>query len=110
MCNLACVTNLVYNPVMCTNICLSISMYSQVVAVSHNMWRPDPAGTGTPLRRIYVGRKYPHVYTLSISTGKNQRRKYVVIYIPTEKYKYMVITEKRYNITGILHTRKYKSK
>ena len=36
------------------------------------MWRPDPAGTETPLRRIYAGRKYPHVYTLSISTGKNQ--------------------------------------
>ena len=40
------------------------------------MWRPYPAGTETSLRRIYAGQKYPHVYTLSISTGKNQRRKH----------------------------------
>ena len=33
---------------------------------------PIPAGTETLLRRIYAGQKYPHVYTLSISTGKNQ--------------------------------------
>jgi len=36
------------------------------------LWRPDPAGTETSLRRIYAGQKYPHVYTLSISTCKNQ--------------------------------------
>jgi len=29
-------------------------------------------GTETLLRRIYAGRKYPHVYKLSISTDKNQ--------------------------------------
>jgi len=27
------------------------------------------------LRRIYVGQKYPHIYTLSISAGKNQSAK-----------------------------------
>jgi len=40
------------------------------------LWRPDPAGTEMSLRRIYAGQKYPHVYTLSISTGKNQWRKH----------------------------------
>ena len=39
------------------------------------MWRPDPAGTETSLRRIYARRKYPHVYTLRISTCKNQSAK-----------------------------------
>ena len=37
---------------------------------------PRSHGYGTPLRRIYAGQKYPHVYTLSFSTGKNQRRKH----------------------------------
>jgi len=32
------------------------------------MWRPDPAGTGTPLRRTYAGQWYHHVCTLSINT------------------------------------------
>ena len=41
-------------------------------SVTITLWRPDPAGTETSLRRIYAGQKYPHVYTLSISTGKNQ--------------------------------------
>ena len=35
------------------------------------VWRPHPAGTGTSLQRTYAGRKYPHVYTLSICTSKN---------------------------------------
>ena len=39
------------------------------------MWRPDLVGMGTPLQRIYAGQGYPHVYTLSINTGKNQNAK-----------------------------------
>ena len=54
MCNLAYVNSLVYNLVMCTNISLSIYMYSQVVAVSHNMWRPDPDATATYIRRSEI--------------------------------------------------------
>ena len=57
------------------------------------MSRPDPTGTETLLRRIYVGQKYPHIYTLSINTGKNQSMKvYGVLYIPTYKYNYKVTT------------------
>jgi len=41
-------------------------------SLSSILWCPDPVGTETSLWRIYAGRKYPHVYTLSISTGKNQ--------------------------------------
>ena len=45
------------------------------------------------LRRIYVGQKYPNIYTLSISTGKNQRTKYVVHYTFQQyEYNYKVIT------------------
>jgi len=33
---------------------------------------PDLAGTETLHRHIYASQKRPHVYTLSISTGKNQ--------------------------------------
>jgi len=45
------------------------------------------------VRRIYAGRKYPHVYTLSISTGKNQSTKLRgALYIPTYEYDYKVIT------------------
>jgi len=44
------------------------------------------------LRRIYVGRKYPHIYTLSISTDKNQSTKaHSALYIPTYEYNYKVI-------------------
>jgi len=32
------------------------------------VWCPDPAGTGTPLRRTYAGRWYHHVCTLSVNT------------------------------------------
>ena len=43
-------------------------------------------------RRIYAGRKYPHVYTLSISTGKNQSTKARgALYILTYEYNYKVI-------------------
>jgi len=54
---------------------------------------PDPASTKTLLRCIYVGRKYPHIYTLGISTGKNQSTKVRdALYIPTYEYNYKVIT------------------
>jgi len=50
-------------------------------------------GTETLLRRIYVGQKYPHIYKLSISTGKNQSTKVRgALYIPTYEYNYKVIT------------------
>jgi len=73
-----------------------------------HMWRPDPSGTETSLRRIYAGQKYPYAYTLSISTGKNQRRSTMVIYIPTEKYKYIVITESDTILQEYYVTWKYK--
>ena len=54
---------------------------------------PDPASTKTLLRCIYVGRKYPHIYTLGISTGKNQSTKvYGSLYIPIYEYNCKVIT------------------
>ena len=53
---------------------------------------------------IYAGQKYPHVYTLSISTGKNQSTEARgALYIPTHEYSYKVITrgDKYYkNITS----------
>jgi len=43
------------------------------------------------LRRIYEGQKYPHIYTLSISTDKNHRMKvHGALYIPTYEYNYKV--------------------
>ena len=45
------------------------------------------------LRCIYAGQKYPHIYTLSISTDKNQSTKVCgALYNPTYKYNYKVIT------------------
>jgi len=45
------------------------------------------------LRRIYVGQKYPHIYTLSINTGKNQSTEARgALYILTYEYNYKVIT------------------
>jgi len=45
------------------------------------------------LRRIYAGQKYPYVYTLSISTGKNQSTEARgALYIPAHEYNYKVIT------------------
>ena len=57
------------------------------------------------LWRIYVGQKYPHIYTLSVSTCKNQSSKrHGALYIPTYEYNYKVITRgdtilKEYYIT-----------
>jgi len=43
---------------------------------------------------MYVGQKYPHIYTLSISTGKNQSTKArSALYILTYEYNDKVITE-----------------
>ena len=67
---------------------------------------PIPAGTETLLQRIYAGQKYPHVYMLSISTGKNQSTETNgALYIPTYEYNYKVITrgDKYYkNITSLI--------
>ena len=42
---------------------------------------------------IYMKRKYPQIYTLSISTCKNQSTKVRgAFYIPTKEYNYKVIT------------------
>ena len=48
-------------------------------AVRVGCWRlalvaitPQSRGCEMLLRRIYVGQKYPHIYTLSISISKNQ--------------------------------------
>ena len=65
----------------------------------------------TLLRCIYVGQKYPHIYMLSISTGKNQSMKIRgALYIPTYEYNYKVITRgeilQEYYITD---RRKYKN-
>jgi len=45
---------------------------------------------------MYIRRsKYPHIYTLSTSTGKNQSSKIRdALYIPTYKYNYKVITRR----------------
>ena len=54
-----------------------------IVALAQ-MEHPDPDGTEMLLRRIYVGQKYPHIYMLSISTGKNQSTEARgSLYIPT---------------------------
>ena len=54
---------------------------------------PRSRGYGEVIATIYVGRKYPHVYRLSISTGKNQSTKASgALYIPTYEYNYKVIT------------------
>ena len=45
------------------------------------------------LRRIYTGQKYPHIYTLSIITCKNQSMKvHDALYIPIYEYDYKVVT------------------
>ena len=54
--------------------------------------KPRLKGTKMLLRCIYVSQKYPHIYTLSISTGKNQSLKIRgALYIPTYEYNYKVI-------------------
>ena len=46
----------------------------------------------TLLRCIYASQKYPHVYTLSIRTSKNQSTEARgALYIPTYEYNYKVI-------------------
>jgi len=41
---------------------------------------------------MYASQKYPHVYTLSISIGKNQSTEISgALYIPTYEYNYKVI-------------------
>ena len=63
-------------------------------------------GTETLLWRIYVDQRYPHIYTLSISTYKNQSTEARgALYIPTYEYNYKVITRgvKYYkNITSLI--------
>ena len=55
---------------------------------------PILADTETLLQRIYASQKYLHVYTLSISTGKNQSTEASgALYIPTYEYNYKVITK-----------------
>ena len=64
-------------------------------------------GMKTLLQRIYAGQKYPHIYTLSISTSKNQRTKIRgTLHIPTYEYNYKVIRGcdtilEEYYITGM---------
>ena len=54
---------------------------------------PDLAGMETLLQRIYASQKYPHVYTLSISTDKNQSAEVRgTLYIPIYEYNYKIIT------------------
>ena len=54
---------------------------------------PILADTETSLQRIYASQKYLHVYTLSISTDKNQSTEASgALYIPTHEYIYKVIT------------------
>jgi len=48
------------------------------VSPTHSLY--DPASAEMLLRCIYVGHKYPHIYTLSITTGKIRVWKYVVHY------------------------------
>ena len=44
------------------------------------------------MRCIYVSQKYPHIYTLSINTGKNQNTKVCgALYILIYEYNYKVI-------------------
>ena len=60
------------------------------------------------LQRIYTGQKYPHVYTLSINTDKNQSTElYGALYIPTYEYYYKVlpgVTQYYKNITSPIST------
>ena len=65
--------------------------------------------TGTSLQRIYVSPKYLPIYTLSISTDKNQSTEANgALYIPTYEYNYKVITggDQYYkNITSLKNTK-----
>ena len=67
---------------------------------------PRSGGYGTLLQCIYAGQKYPYIYTLSISTCKNQSSEiHGALYIPTYEYNYKVIIRcdtilKEYYITN----------
>ena len=51
-------------------------------------------GMAMLLRRIYVGQKYPYIYTHSIGTGKNQSSKIcIALCITIYEYNYKVITK-----------------
>ena len=66
------------------------------------------------LRRIYADHKYPHVYTLNISIGKNQSMKArITLSILTYEYNYKVIIEcetilQKYYITDMVQLQEYK--
>ena len=63
------------------------------------------------LQRIYAERKYPHIYTLSISTGKNQSTKVRSAYTFQQKeYNYKVITKRDIILQVHYITVRYKSK
>ena len=54
---------------------------------------PQSTGMETLLWCKYLGHKYPHIYALSISIGKNQSMKICgVLYILTHEHNYKVIT------------------
>ena len=72
---------------------------------------PSSRGYGTLLRRIYIGQKYPHIYTLSISTCKNQSTKVHNTYtFQHRNTTYKVIKERDIILQGYYITLKYKSK
>ena len=54
---------------------------------------PQSRGYGDVTAMYICRSKYPHIYTISISTGKNQSTKaHGALYIPTYEYNYKVIT------------------
>ena len=58
-----------------------------------NSVTPRSGGYGDVTATYIRGQKYPHVYTLSISTGKNQSTEARgALYIPIYEYNYKVIT------------------
>jgi len=68
-------------------------------------------GMETLPRRIYAGRKYPNIYTLSISTDKNQSTKVHSVYTFQHKENnYKVITERDIILQVHYITARYKSK
>ena len=96
---------------------INISLICQLIVLKmleHRLWyhpvAPWPAGTEMSLRRIYAGQKYPHVYTLSISTGKNQSAKTQWYYTFQQKSTSTWLPQRGYNFTGILHRQKIKYK
>ena len=70
----------------------SWSLPSSPLAPPISVQCPIPVCAKTLLWRIYTGEKSPHVYTLSISTDKNQSTIRGALYIPTYEYNYKVTT------------------